>query len=422
MIVFWVIVVVMVAIALAIVLPVLMGRGRSGSSARKALNVAIYKERFAELKTDVENGTLSHEQFELAQRELEQELLQDVTGEDDEHGAARPKRSAWAALVTAFALPALAVGLYLALGDTNLRSTSVTTFAKARDQQLSQEPRSVEESLEQLRARLQQQPNDVNGWVLLARSYIALDRYGESVLAFAKAHQLIGDDPQLLADYAEALALANGNRVNGEPLRLAGRALQLQSDNRKALWLLGLAAAQRGEGTQATQYWRRLKDLLPVGSQDAQTLAQYIAQAAAMTAGGSQDRGPSASASAPPTERAGSKAVQLQVQVALDPRLAERAGPDDTVFIFAQAAQGPRMPLAIVRKQVKGLPATVTLDDSMAMMPAMRLSQFTRVIVGARVSKSGQATPQSGDLEGRTDIIKLDIAKTVQVTINRVLP
>ncbi len=145
-------------------------------------------------------------------------------------------------------------------------------------------------------------------------------------------------------------------------------------------------------------------------------LARAAATPPAGTAAPAQAPAPTA---APRTAAAGAR---LEVNVSLDPALATRAAPNDTVFIFAQAAQGPRMPLALVRQQVQSLPATVSLDDSTAMTPAMRLSQFQEVVVGARVSKSGQATPQSGDLEGRSAIIRLDTANTVTVTIDRVIP
>ncbi|MBW8054519.1 MAG: c-type cytochrome biogenesis protein CcmI [Nitrospira sp.] len=421
MMIFWLLIAAMVAVAMAMLLPVLLGRGQLGGNPRKAINVAIYKERFAELEAEVKSGALNEEQLELTQRELERNLLEDVKGEDDDRTAAGPARSARTALAIALILPVIAVGLYFALGDTGLVSRSPATLAQAPGG-LPTGVDSVEDMVEALRARLQRQPDNAERWLLLARSYLVLERYDESVLAYARAHQLLGDDSQLLADYAEALAFANGNRLNGEAARLAARALELQGDNRKALWLMGIVAVQRGDRAQAKAYWTRLLQLAPADSQEVRLLQQYIAQIDNADVQASEGERASAPASAPKMKSAAAPAASLSVRVALDPALAQRATPDDTVFIFAQAAQGPKMPLAIVRKQVKGLPVTVTLDDSMAMIPAMKLSRFKQVVVGARISRSGQATPQSGDLEGRTGVIELGSADTVEITINKVRP
>jgi len=419
-IVFWSAAAVMIAVALAIVLPTLTGRRqRAPVHARKDMNVAIYKERLAELETEVNDGALDEQERKLARQELERNLLEDMGGKDDKATAAASTRgNTWTVVVIALAVPLVATGLYLMYGETHVLKGAPGTLAQAPEQLA---PGSVEDMVAALRARLEQEPDNAEGWMLLGRSYIVLERYGESVLAYARAYQLRGDEPQLLADYAEALAFANGNRLDGEATRLAARALELQSDNRKALWLMGVAAVQRGDGPQAKAYWTRLLQMAPADSQEAQLLQKYIAQIDNVDMQASDDGRAAAPASAP-AEKNAALPASLSVRVALDPALAQQVTPDDTVFIFAQAAQGPKMPLAIVRQQVKGLPVTVTLDDSMAMVPAMKLSRFQQVVIGARISKSGQAAPQSGDLEGRTDIIELGSADdTVEVTINKVL-
>jgi cytochrome c-type biogenesis protein CcmH len=428
MIIFWLTVVVMVAVALAFVVPALTGRTRVSSIAHKQLNIALYKERFAELETELRDGVLSQEQFAQAREDLERNLLHDVEGVDQKPSLRQPKGLLWTS-ATAIALPALAVALYLMLGDAAHVDTAPAPLTQSAGQQ-APDMHSVQRMVEKLSARLQREPNDTDGWVLLGRSYMALQRYGEAIFAFARAHELKGDDPQLLADYAEAFALANGNRLEGRPTQLATRALELQPDNPKALWLAGVAAMQRGDRSSAVGYLQRLQKHLPANSEAAKVVATYLAQTSGATMPAPATNSPSVPSdrtgatapTAPPGARVASATARLEVNVTLDPALATRAAPGDTVFIFAQASQGPKMPLAIVRKQVKALPVTVTLDDSMAMMPAMRLSQFKEVVVGARVSKSGQATPRSGDLEGRTGLIRLDSAKTVKVTIDRVRP
>lgn len=414
MIVFWLIAGAMVAVALAFVMPALSGRARGSGVARKQLNISIHKERLRELETDLQNGVLSQDQFEQARAELQRNLLRDVEGDDEAPSTKQPPRLLGAA-AAAVAIPALAIALYLTFGD--LRSVRVSPQALAQSgQQQATDMHSIEQMVQQLRDKLQRDPGNVEGWLLLARSYMSQQHYGEAAMAYARAYGLRPGDGQLMADYAEALALANGSRLDGQPTDLAARALKLDPDNPKALWLSGMAAMQRGERNVAVAYLQRLQKLLPPGSEGARLVASYLAQG---TAGGAAPPEPNRP---PPPATAAASGAKLEVKVALDPSLAARADPKDTVFIYAQAPQGPRMPLAIVRQQVEALPATVTLDDSMAMTPAMTLSRFEKVVIGARISKSGNATPQSGDLEGRSGVIALDGTKSVSVIINRVVP
>ncbi|MFN0315931.1 MAG: tetratricopeptide repeat protein, partial [Burkholderiales bacterium] len=231
-------------------------------------------------------------------------------------------------------------------------------------------------------------------------------RHGEAAQAFARAHKLKGDDPKLLADYAEALALANGNRMEGEPARLVKLALERDPQSSKALWLAGIGGMQRGDKASALEHWGRLKRQLPSESSEAKSLNAYIAQ---IEAGGS-----------PGTPRPSAGGVKIRVT--LDPALKLRVAPGDAVFVFARAVQGPRMPLAIVRKQVKDLPLEMTLDDSHAMSPQMSLSRHDEVIVGARISRAGDASPRAGDSEGFSAPVKVGADKLAQVKIDRVIP
>ncbi len=413
MIVFWLTAGAMVAVALAFVIPALAGRARGSAVARKQLNISIHKERLQELETELQNGVLSQDQFEQARAELQRNMLRDVEGDDDALSTTHPPRLL-GAIVAAVAIPALAVALYLTLGDP--QSIHASPQALAQPGQQTTDMHSIEQMVQQLRDKLQREPDNVEGWLLLARSYMTQQHYGDAVTAYARAYELRPNDGQVMADYAEALALANGSRLEGQPTDLAARALKLEPDNPKALWLSGMAAMQRGEREVAVAHLQRLQKLLPPGSEGAQLVRSFLEQAM-----GNAAVSPEPSRPAPPSTAAAGGA-RLEVKVALDPALAARAAPKDTVFIYAQASQGPRIPLAIVRQQVQALPATVVLDDSMAMTPAMKLSQFDKVVIGARISKSGIATPQSGDLEGRSDIITLDATKSVNVIIDRVVP
>jgi cytochrome c-type biogenesis protein CcmH len=301
-------------------------------------------------------------------------------------------------------VPALAIGLYLKLTgyDAGLAQTQV---ASAEHPQGTEMP-SVEEMIVRLTRRMQSTPDDVRGWIMLARSYLVLQRYAEASQAYAKAYALHSDDPALMSDYAEALALAANGSLAGRPTELVSQALELQPDQPKALWLAGIAAMHRGDATTAVRHWQKLLVLLPPGSEDAQMIEQALAQAGAELA--------------PPPQAATGTQAALQVRVSLAPALADRVAPDDALFIFARAVDGPRMPLVVVRKQVKDLPLMVMLDDSMAMTPAMKLSSFPEVVVEARISKSGNGVPGAGDLQGQRRAVTADGEQVLDVSIDQV--
>jgi len=266
-----------------------------------------------------------------------------------------------------------------------------------------------------LSARLQQQPDDLEGWTMLARTYNILERYREAETAYENVLRLGGEDAGLLTDYADAMVMANGGIFTDESGALLTRALELDPVNIKGLWLAGHWKNQSGAQAEALDYWQQAAARLPVGSEDATVIAQQISEVQAQLG--------IAAAPAPViTPAAADKGASLSVHVTLSPDYATVAAAEDTVFIYARATQGSRMPLAIVRKQVKDLPVTVTLDDSMAMTPQMVLSKFDQVTVGARVSKSGGAMPQSGDLQGIVTPVDTQTTKTVQITIGSKVP
>ena len=233
-----------------------------------------------------------------------------------------------------------------------------------------------------------------------------LGRFSEAADAYARAAVKAPRDAQLLVDFADALAMARGQSLQGEPEKLVLRALEIDPGNLKALALAGTAQYERKDFKGAANTWRRMLPLVPPGSEDARAIQGNIDEALALAG------------SAPaPTAKAG---PALRGEVRLDAKLKGQASPDDTVFIFARAAEGPPMPLAVLRKRVRDLPVTFALDDSMAMAPQARLSGFPRVVVSARVSKSGQAAPQPGDLQGASGAVAND-ARGVRVVIDSVV-
>jgi cytochrome c-type biogenesis protein CcmH len=193
-------------------------------------------------------------------------------------------------------------------------------------------------------------------------------------------------------------------------------ALETDPDNVKALWLAGHWKNQQGSYADAVRYWQQAAQLLPPEGKDAEVIAQQISQVRAKLAPGEVVEAPA------PRQQPAAAGKAITVNVTLDPQVAAGAAAGDTVFIFARALSGPRMPLAIVRKQVSDLPLTVTLDDSTAMAPAMKLSNFEEVTVGARVSKSGTAMPQSGDLQGLVEPVVPGSGPAIELSIDSRVP
>ena len=308
-------------------------------------------------------------------------------------------------------------------------------------------PEQIAEMVQRLADRLKDRPEDAEGWTMLSRSYLVLGRVDEAAQASERVLKLKPNDAQALADHADVLAMRAGRVLDGEPMKLIERALKLDPDNLKALALAGAAAFDRGDGNEAARLWDRVALLGPPGSPVVQQAREGAAEARKMaaerdgTAGGTGPTGGAAAqaqaqtpAPAPtpaPAQGPGASAKAavagptVRGTVTLSAALKAQAKPEDTVFIFARNAEAgpgaPRMPLAIVRKQVKDLPAAFTLDDSLAMGPGMGLSSARQVVVGARISRSGQAMPQPGDLEGLSAPVAVG-SQGVVVEISRALP
>jgi cytochrome c-type biogenesis protein CcmH len=267
---------------------------------------------------------------------------------------------------------------------------------------------------EKLAARMKEQPGDAEGWAMLARSYSVLGKHPEALKAYEKAVGLRKDDATLLADYADSLAVKNNRALDGEPMKQVERALKLDPRNLKALSLAGTHAFNKKDYAGAVRNWEKVVQFGAADNTLVQQIQPGLAEARSLA-------GLPAVPSLDPGKDAAPAGATVSGTVTLAPELRKLAQPEDTVFVFARAAAGSKMPLAILRKQVKDLPLQFTLDDSMAMTPANALSGVPQVIVGARVSKSGNAMPQSGDLSGQTGAVKvgatglkLEIKETVK--------
>jgi cytochrome c-type biogenesis protein CcmH len=432
---------VMVAAALAwVLLPLLRGTS-AGGIAREASNVAILRDQLAELRVDLANGTIPREQYEQARRELEARVLEESKASAGAVTHVPSIAGAWTAAIVAGALPIAALLLYVSLGNFDAFSPLAAqqpTAASSAEHEMT--PQQIEEIAAKLAARLEKEPDNAQGWVVLARTYYAMSRHADAARAFERAITLDPNNADLLADYADALGAAQGGTLAGKPLELVQRALKIDPTQWKALALAGTVAFDRKDYAQAVVYWERMKATVPPGSSIAKSIDSSIAEAREL--GGLKPSTTVASAQPAPANKAPAAAASMKAStdnaktptaavpsalatvtgtVKLAPELTAKAAPTDTVFIFARPAQGSKMPLALLRKQVKDLPASFTLDDTMAMAPNMTLSNFSDVVVGARISKSGQAMPQSGDLEGLSTPVKVG-ASGVAVTIVNTIP
>jgi cytochrome c-type biogenesis protein CcmH len=388
------------AAALALALRPLWTRRRAGAS-RRELSLAVYRDQLRELEADLAAGTLARGDYDRARMELEKRALEDVEeGAPAAGPAAKAKPSGKGALWALLALPVVAGGVYVAVGD--LRGLD-----PAQREGPSLTMQDIEAMVQRLADRLEQNPDDVEGWRMLGRSYGVMGRFAEAANAYARAAARAPRDAQLLADLADALAMARGQNLQGEPEELVLRALQIDPANLKALALAGTAAFGRGDYRGAERFWQRMVPHLPADSEDARVVQANIAEARAAAG---QQKGAQAK-----KEKAAAAAVSGTVR--LSPKLASSAAPDDTVFIFARAPDGPPLPLAVLRKKVRDLPARFTLDDSMAMSPAAKLSAHAKVVVVARVSKGGTPTAQPGDLEGKSAAVA-NSARGVEVLID----
>ena len=374
-------------------------RGRDGSNA-PAQGEAALRQQIDQLAALHAAGALNQEQHAQARAVLEKKLIDTVAAAPEGSVAPRAGKALLASL--AGFVGVVTIAGYAWLGTPRaLEPGAVAAAPTAADQTVTAE--QIDSMIQALAARLKERPEDVEGWTMLGRSHAALGRHEQAVPAFKQAMALRPNDAGLITDYADALAMANGLNLEGEPNRLIEQALKVDPNNFKALSLAGTVAFNRQNYAQAIAHWERLTRLGP-GTELAQQIQGGIDEARRRMATPAAAATPAAlapSAPAPPaTTTAAPTGASISGTVTLAASLTGKAQPEDTLFVYARAAEGSRMPLAILRKQVKDLPLSFTLDDSMAMSPAARLSSVARVVVSARISKRGEATPQTGDLQG----------------------
>ena len=427
-----------------LVYPLLKARQYS-SLAYKDSNLKINEEKISELDLDLEEGRIDQHYYKAAREELDRELLIDIPVESKEtaaeHYVNTARRHPALALSISVFVPMLALLLYLDLG---MHSASEESFVAEQQQSegQSEEQPSVEEMTRQLEAKIEKSGGSVQEWIMLGRAHKYLGDNEPAAKAFAVALEQDENNAQLMLELAEVLALSNNRMFSDESRALILKAYALEPDNANTLWFAGVAEFQAGNHHKAIEH---LTQLLPIAGGEEDVMKSIVAIVAqsrqALIAAGEEMpeleqilglEGLMARAGADEAEQAaraestvasdGKPATRLQVSVDVSDKVRQKFDANDTVFVYAKAKQGPRMPLAAERMTLAALPATIVLDDSMAMVEGMNLSAFDSLVISARVSKTGSAIAQSGDYIGQIDVNDKAADIVINIVIDTLVP
>jgi cytochrome c-type biogenesis protein CcmH len=379
---FWIAVILLLALALAILLIPLMRTVRAQQSdQRQQQNIQIAREKKQQLETQLKGAEIDQATYDSAYLDLQTSLALEL---DRSAADSEKTRGKWMAIVVLLAIPAASVSLYLVYGEYRVVENPQLALAAPRQQTAAAPQMSLEEMTAAIKQRLQDNPEDAEGWFMLGRTMMARQQYDQAVTAFQRSNDLLVDEPGIMFALADALAMQNNGNLLGEPEALVQRGLELAPRFPNGLWLAGMAAEQRQDYKAAHRNWSLLLPLIADNQASSREVRGLLATL--------EERDPQLAKTAAADNAAGIKLV-----VDISAELKARASPDTAVFIYAKAMQGPPMPLAVRKLQLSDLPVSLTLSDNDAMMPTMKLSSFDQVIVGARVSSSGNPVAQSGD-------------------------
>ncbi|MCU6617166.1 c-type cytochrome biogenesis protein CcmI [Achromobacter mucicolens] len=392
----WLIVLALLLATLLCLVPPLLRRTPAAETASDASVRAFYLAQREQLRRDLANGALTPQAHARADEELQRDLLQDLAMRRDPRARLGGQRAGLAAAcVLTVAVPVAAVLLYGQLG--NPRAAATVALSQAPEPHAQAADNDMALAINALAQRLRASPDDADGWYMLARSYETLGRYNDAVAAYQEVLRLVPGQPAVLADLADALLSARQGQPDEASIAAVAQALQADPDQPKALALAGMMALRRGDAADALTHWERLRALLPPDAEAARQIQTNIAQARAMAASGAA----APVATAPdPSAGASVTTARLAGQARIADALRDQVRPTDTVFILARPMTGSRMPVAILKMQAADLPRAFVLDDSTAMSPDATLSKAGKVRVEIRVSRSGSAAAQPGDLNG----------------------
>ena len=380
------------ALATLFVLSPLMLNRSVQSGERGAINVALFKDRLQELENDRNESVIGEDEFQSLKTELERRLLDDAPEGGKPAAAATGKPSSLVIVLLALSIPVVAWCVYQQTGakaDWDITQT----LEQARDKAVAGESteQEMEQLIAQLNQRLEQRPQDSDYLMLLGSTQMKLANYVAAADVYRRLSEIYPNDPAVLAQYAQALYLSSARALTDKVRTVADKALSINPQQATVLGMMGIAYFEQGDFQQAINYWQRLLPLLGPVSPNRQMIMAGIEQAKELL----QESGVEVAVT---PAAVAETAVSLQVQVAIGDGI--NVDKSASVFVYARAMAGPRMPLAVAKIKVADLPATVTLDDSMAMAPGFKLSGFEQIELVARVSKNGIANRGSGDIEG----------------------
>lgn len=409
----------------AVLVWVLLRQGPVVTQASQAkANAKVYRDQIRDLDREHDSGHISDEEWQQSRDELSLRLLEDTSAQDDPQIKSQ-KPAVWTAIFVLVAVPLSTLGLYAGLGEP----VALDPMSAKAPQQAS--PMEMLKMAENLAQRLEEKPDNLQGWVMLGRTYRSLEQFDKSIQAYDRALKLSADD-DLSLERVEVMAMKTQGNFEGEPWRVIRDILQRDPQNYGALLMAGSASFAHTKYEDALNFWLAARKTLDAQNPDLPELDKAIAsvqeklgikpgsmaagQAVVSTQAPASSAAPAAGASAS-ADSAGS----VSGQVTLSAALKSKVGPSDVVFVYATPANGERMPLAIFKTTVAQLPLSFRLDDSTAMSPERKLSSAGEVFVKVRVSKSGNAMPQSGDLSGALGPVKVG-AKGLSLEIKDQVP
>ncbi len=435
---FWLLAIILFIIAIAFVLyPLIRKTSTKTKIDQKQINVDIAKEQMASLEINFASGEISQEEYDSLKYELESTLIDDISQskQPTQSNSSNQDKNQHNLIFMGFILifiPLCSLLFYQKLGTPEfIESNHPQQISHNAQQEDGQKP-SVEEMITVLKDKLKENPKDQKGWFLLARTYMALKQYDEAYQMYKKLISLTGEDATILVSMADALAMTKGGKISGDPEKLIYRALKIEPNNITGLWLAGIAQKEQGNLPKALSYWTKLYPLTNDDPAAQESIAKMIQSVggtppdshASHNHEGEADLANLASEisiAQDPQTQPKSEHKFVEVSISLSAEMLAQASPNDMVFIYAKASSGPPMPLAALKKKVSDLPITVKLDDSMAMTPQMKISSFSKIKVGARVSKSGQPIKQPGDLMSQEVSVDINNSTAVKLLINTVV-
>ena len=411
---------VLTLLAIFLVLPTALKGVASKEKDNKQLNVEVARERLKVLEQELESGKITKDEYDISYQDIQNNLLFDLEVKDrDSHNVNLTQRL-WSIGLTAVALPLLAGVLYLNIGNPGAINPAVVSAAPSLEESKlagGEKLPSVEKMVELLKTRLQDNPENKQGWSILANTLMRMQRFDEAIDALTRLNELEPDNADVLVRYADAIAMKNKGELHGKAIGLVKQALKINPNQPQGLWLAGMEAAQHGQMDQALSYWRKLKPLLKDDPQLTNEIALMINRAEIELGGGTvtelDDR-----LVAREVDQDTEADIRLQVEVSISPELRVQLGSSDTLFVIAKENNGTPMPVAVVREPATEFPHTLILDQSSLLRGNKTLADYNQLVLKAKISRSGQAITSAGDLGSKEVIVVPRSSKTVHLVIS----